>query len=197
MELPIVAYGHPVLRQKCADIDVSYPDLYTLVENMWYTMYYANGCGLAAPQVNVPVRIFLVDSKNTFDMFEEEERDLFFEGDEGIRETFINARILARSEENTWEDEEGCLSIPNLSGDVKRPWSITISYLDIRFEAQVKTFHGITARMIQHEYDHTEGILYLDYLSPRKRSSFKSRLKRISEGREAARYPMMFPDKNI
>ncbi len=197
MELPIVAYGHPVLREKCVDVDIRYPDLYQLVQNLWYTMYGANGCGLAAPQINVPVRIFVVDSKNTYDVLEEEERELIFEGDEGIRETFINAQIIDRSEENTWEDEEGCLSIPNLSGDVTRPWSITISYLDLYFQPQVKTFHGITARMIQHEYDHTEGILYLDYLSPRKRSSWKRRLKRISEGLEVAKYPMIFPDKTI
>ena len=197
MELPIVAYGHPVLRQKCADIDASYPGLDLLIDNMWHTMYGANGCGLAAPQVNVPVKIFLVDSIATYELLDEEERDLLFAGDQGIRETFINARIVARSDEYTWEDEEGCLSIPNLSGDVKRPWSITIVYLDIHFQPQVKSFHGLTSRMIQHEFDHTEGILYLDYLSARKRSSFKSKLKRIAEGREKARYPMVFPDKNI
>lgn len=197
MELPIVAYGHPVLRQKCADIDGSYPDLFSLIENMWHTMYAANGCGLAAPQVNVPLKVFVVDSKNTYDILEEEDRDLLFDGDQGIRETFINAVIVDRSVDRTWEDEEGCLSIPDLSGNVERPWSIGICYLDIRFEPQMKIFHGLTARMIQHEYDHTEGILYLDYLKPKKKSALKNKLKRIAEGREKARYPMIFPDNNI
>ncbi len=195
-ELPIVAYGHPVLRQKCADIDAAYPGLYELVINMWYTMYNAGGCGLAAPQVNVPVRIFLVDSRNTFEVMDDEERDSLFDGDEGIRDTFINARIIERSE-RTWTDEEGCLSIPNLSGEVERPWSITISYLDGRLEEQVKTFHGITARMIQHEYDHIEGILYLDYLSRRKQAAVKKRLQRIAEGKESARYPMLYTDDSV
>lgn len=194
MELPIVAYGHPVLRQKCADIDAAYPNLYELVENMWHTMYGANGCGLAAPQVNVPVRIFLVDSRNTFELMEEEDRNLLFQGDEGIRETFINAR-LAQHPGYTWTDEEGCLSIPELSGNVERAWSITIRYFDLSFTEHIKTFHGITARMIQHEYDHTEGVLYLDYLSRRKQAGMKKKLQRISDGHEAAKYPMLFPEK--
>lgn len=194
-ELPIVAYGHPVLRQKCTDIDaLAYPGLYELVMNMWYTMYNAGGCGLAAPQVNVPVRIFLVDSRHTFELLEDGEREDLFDGDEGIQDTFINARIIDRGT-RTWTDEEGCLSIPNLAGEVERPWSITISYLDGRLEEQVKTFHGLTARMIQHEYDHIEGILYLDYLNKRKQAALKKRLQRIADGKESARYPMLFADK--
>jgi len=192
MILPIVSYGHDILRQKCVDIDASYPELDILINNMWETMEGADGCGLAAPQVNVPVRLFIVDSKDTFDRMDFHERREYFEGDEGIRETFINAKITGRST-NVWTDKEGCLSIPSMSEDVERPWSITIEYSDRKFQVQKRTFKGVTARMIQHEYDHTEGILYLDYLPAFKRTLLlKKKLKNISQGQVKSKYKMKF-----
>lgn len=190
MKLPILAYGHTMLREKCKEIDNSYPNLDTLIHNMWETLHGANGCGLAAPQVNLPIRLFLVDSKTTYEHMDDEERTTYFEpGDTGIVETFINARITERSAK-TWTDAEGCLSIPKLAEDVERPWSITIEYVDTAFQPQKKTFHGATARMIQHEYDHTEGILYLDYLKPLKRKLLSGKLNKISKGTIKAKYPM-------
>ncbi|WP_207511207.1 peptide deformylase [Longitalea luteola] len=192
MQLPILSYGHSVLREKCQDIEAGYPELQKLIDNMWETMYGANGCGLAAPQVNVPVRLFLVDSKTTYDKMEDGEReDYFHPEDTGIVETFINAAIVEESEE-TWIDEEGCLSIPALSGRVNRPWSITIEYVNRAFEPQKKTFYGVTARMIQHEYDHTEGVLYLDYLKPLTRKLLQGKLEKIAKGQIKAKYPMKF-----
>jgi len=192
MQLPIIAYGHSILRKDCLSLEPGFPELDRLISDMWTTMYGANGCGLAAPQVNVPVRLFIVDSKSTFDSLEPGERLEFFEGDEGIQETFINAELLDSPAEKTWSDEEGCLSIPGLRAQVVRPWSVTIRYQDRSFNTHTRTFHGTTARMIQHEYDHTRGILYLDHLKPVQRALLKNKLKRIAEGRQQAKYPMKF-----
>lgn len=193
MKLPILAYGHPLLRTACREITASFPRLDALICNMWDTMKAANGCGLAAPQVGQDIRLFIVDSKTTFDHLAPDERDGYFApGDEGIAETFINARITHRSEE-TWEDPEGCLSIPGITQAVRRSWAITINYCNTNFEKQTKTFSGATARMIQHEYDHTEGIFYLDHLSPLKRKLLDAKLKRIAKGNVAVNYPMKFP----
>ncbi len=191
MILSIIAYGHAILRQECTDIDEHYPDLQQLVDNMWQTMYGAKGCGLAASQVNHRIRLFIIDSVQTFTNLSPEERNDYFDGDKGIQETFINARIIDSSHK-TWIDEEGCLSIPTLSAEVERPWSITIEYLDRSLQPQTATFNGITARMIHHEYDHTEGILYLDYLKPLKRTLFKSKLEKIKKGKIKAAYSMSF-----
>jgi peptide deformylase len=192
MQLPILSYGHPILREQCHDIEASYPELNQLIDNMWETMYGANGCGLAAPQVNVPIRLFLVDSKTTYDKMDHGNReDYFAAGDTGIVETFINATIIDESEE-VWTDEEGCLSIPALTEPVTRPWSITIEYFNREFQQHTKTFYGTTSRMIQHEYDHTEGVLYLDYLKPLKRKLLQGKLEKISKGLVKAKYPMKF-----
>jgi peptide deformylase len=192
MQLPILSYGHDILRKQCEEIDANYPDLNTLIDNMWETMYGAHGCGLAAPQVNVPIRLFLVDSKTTYERMEDDIReDYFVPEDTGIVETFINANIIDESDE-AWMDEEGCLSIPALAERVKRPWSITIEYFNRRFEKQTRTFYGTTARMIQHEYDHTEGVLYLDYLKPLTRKLLQGKLEKISKGQIKAKYPMKF-----
>lgn len=136
--------------------------------------------------------LFVVDSKPTFENYTAEERSRYFpQGDEGITETFINARITQRFEE-TWEDEEGCLSIPSLHRKVERPWSIEVEYTDRHFVKQHRMFSGITARMIQHEYDHTQGILYLDYLQPLTRKMLESKLRKISKGHISVNYPMRF-----
>jgi peptide deformylase len=192
MKRPILAYGHSILKQPCEAITVTFPGLTQAIADMWETMYNANGCGLAAPQIGLPIRLFIVDSKTTFDRMETADRVAYFEQhDQGIRETFINAKIIVYSA-NFWEDEEGCLSIPNLLQQVKRPWSITITYLNANFEKQIKTFSGTTARMIQHEYDHTEGILYLDHLSPLTRKLMQAKLKKIGKGNIKPTYPMRF-----
>ena len=158
---------------------------------MWETMYGAAGCGLAAPQVNYPIRLFLIDSLQTYQALDQQDRDAVFDGDQGIKQEFINARIISRSE-RSWVEDEGCLSIPNLPQPVERAWTITISYYDRSFQHHTKTFRGTTARMIQHEYDHIEGILYLDHLKPLTRQLLKGKLRRISKGEFYVRYPMKF-----
>ncbi|MGX1641350.1 peptide deformylase [Sphingobacterium sp. NPDC055431] len=192
MKRSILAYGHHILKQKCNDIEKDYPELDKLIADMWETMENANGCGLASPQIGLPVRLFIVDSKSTFDNLGEEDRKFYFpQDDKGIMETFINAKIIQRSEE-LWEDEEGCLSIPNLFYKVKRNWAITIEYYNRNFEKQIRTFSGTTARMIQHEYDHTEGVLYLDYLKPLTKRLMASKLQKILKGQIVPAYPMNF-----
>lgn len=159
---------------------------------MWETMKNANGCGLAASQIGFPIRLFIVDSRTTFENLEEIDRKIYFaQDDKGIVETFINAKIIAHSEQ-LWDDEEGCLSIPDLTQSIKRHWIITIEYYDKDFNKQTNTFAGTTARMIQHEYDHTEGILYLDYLKPITRKLIESKLKKIVKGQIQTKYPMKF-----
>lgn len=192
MKRSILAYGHHILKQKCNDIEKDYPELDKLIADMWETMENANGCGLASPQIGLPIRLFIVDSKSTFDNLGEEDRKFYFpQDDKGIMETFINAKIIQRSEE-LWDDEEGCLSIPNLFYKVKRNWAITIEYYNRNFEKQIRTFSGTTARMIQHEYDHTEGVLYLDYLKPLTKRLMASKLQKILKGQIVPAYPMNF-----
>ncbi|HSR39492.1 MAG TPA: peptide deformylase [Phnomibacter sp.] len=191
MTLPIVAYGSPVLRAVAVDIAPDYPNLGQLIADMWETMYASNGVGLAAPQINRSVRLFVVDSQQIIEHLDEEER-AEFEGDEGIKETFINARIL-NYEGDEWPYNEGCLSIPKVREDVYRPETITIAYVNENFEPQHKTFSGITASVIQHEYDHIEGKLFIDYLSPLKRKLLKGKLLDISKGKIRMDYRMTYP----
>ncbi len=189
---PIFAFGHAILKQTCYDIEKNYPQLNTLISDMWETMKNANGCGLASPQIGLPIRLFIVDSKTTFDNLDEADRKIYFDqNDAGIKETFINAKIIDRSAE-TWEDEEGCLSIPDLSHKISRPWKITIAFYNQDFVAQTKTYSGLTARMIQHEFDHTEGILFLDYLKPLTKKLFDGKLKKIVKAKIKTKYPMKF-----
>ncbi|HVY73433.1 MAG TPA: peptide deformylase, partial [Puia sp.] len=169
-----------------------FPGLEQLMADMWETMHQANGCGLAAPQIGQSIRLFIVDSKTTFENLEGTDRKNYFDkNDKGITETFINAKIIDRSEE-LWEDEEGCLSIPGLTQKVKRHWAISMMYYDRNFEQQTRTFSGSTARMIQHEYDHTEGILFPDYLKPLAKKLIEAKLKKIAKGEIKAKYPMKF-----
>src|SRR5688500_7319898 len=145
MTLPILAYGHSILRQKCEDIGKDFPNLDILIKDMLDTMQNASGCGLAAPQIGQKIRLFIVDSKTTYDNLEQTDEANSFEiEDKGIIETFINAKIINRSEKS-WEDEEGCLSIPGLKQPVQRSWAITIEYFNQQFERQIKTFSGTTA----------------------------------------------------
>lgn len=191
MTLPIVAYGSPILRAMAVDIDPDYPNLNQLIADMWETMYASNGVGLAAPQINRSIRLFVVDSQQIIEHLDEEEK-AEFEGDEGIKETFINARIL-NYDGDEWPYNEGCLSIPKVREDVYRPESITMAYVNENFEPQHKTFTGITARVIQHEYDHIEGKLFIDYLSPLKRKLLKGKLLDISKGKIRMDYRMTYP----
>ena len=192
MKRAILAYGHSILKQKCKDIEKDYPELDKLITDMWETMKNANGCGLASPQIGLLIRLFVVDSKTTCENLDEEDRKFYFDKDDkGIMETFINAKIVERSEQ-FWEDKEGCLSIPNLSQSVKRNWAIVIEYYNQNFEKKVRSYSGTTARMVQHEYDHTEGILYLDHLKPLTKKLMEGKLKKIVKGQIKTNYPMKF-----
>lgn len=191
MILPIVAYGHPVLRKVTDDITPDYPQLDKVIEDMWETMYASSGVGLAAPQVNRPVRLFIVDTEQMFrNMNDEEKAD--YPGDEGIKAVFINAHI-AELEGDEWPYNEGCLSIPKIREDIYRQESITLRFFDEQFAEHTKTFTGLTARVILHEYDHIEGKLFIDHISPLKRKLMKGRLNDISKGKVSVDYKMLFP----
>lgn len=191
MILPIVAYGDPVLRKVAKDIDSDYPNLKELLSNMWETMYNANGVGLAAPQIGLPIRLFLVDTSAFADddeLSEEERLQL-----KSFKKAFINATMEEERGEE-WAFNEGCLSIPDVREDVKRKGSITISYLDESFTEHTETYDGLLARVIQHEYDHIEGILFTDKLSSLKKRLLKGRLNNISKGKIDVDYRMRFPN---
>lgn len=183
MVLPIVAYGDPVLRKVGADITKDYPGLEQLIDDMFETMERAKGVGLAAPQINKAIRLFIIDSTRMFDEGDEEE---------GLREVFINARIIEEWGDE-WPYEEGCLSIPTIREDVYREESILVQYYDRDFKFHEKEFSGLTARVIQHEYDHIEGKLFIDRLKPLKKSLLKGRLDNISKGKVSVEYKMKFP----
>ena len=187
MILPIVAYGDPVLRKRAEDISKDYPGLSDFIENMWATMYNASGVGLAAPQVDKAIRIFIVDTSGFVD---EDEEDV--EGLDGFKRVFINAEIL-EEEGDEWIFNEGCLSIPDVREDVERQEKITIRYMDENFKEHTAVFEGLKARVIQHEYDHIEGILFTDHLSGLKKRMLKGRLSNISKGKISISYKMKFP----
>ena len=191
MILPIVAYGTPILRQVAKEITPDYPDLAKLIEDMWETMYSSNGVGLAAPQINRDIRLFVVDSHQVFDNLEENEKDKYPDGP-GLKQVFINAHIRTLNGEE-WSYNEGCLSIPKIREDVVRSEEVTMEYVDGNFEPQVTTFNGITARIILHEYDHIEGKLFIDYLKPLKRKLLKGKLDDITKGKINVDYKMSFP----
>jgi peptide deformylase len=191
MILPIVAYGSPVLRRRAMEITPDFPGLDKLLDDMWETMYYSNGVGLAAPQVNKSVRIFLVDSKQIIENLEEEEKSEF-PGDEGIKELFINP-VITELNGAEWPYNEGCLSIPKIREDVTRPASVTMEWMDRSFNKQKASFAGITARVIQHEYDHLEGKLFIDYLNPLKKRLLKGKLMDISKGKIKMDYRLIHP----
>ncbi|HTQ26990.1 MAG TPA: peptide deformylase [Puia sp.] len=191
MILPIVAYGAPALRAKCKDIGPDYPDLSKLIEDMWETMYASNGVGLAAPQVNREIRLFVIDSQQIFNNQDEEDKGKYPD-EPGIKQVFINAHVKKLNGEE-WAYNEGCLSIPKIREDIVRNEEVTIEYLDEQFQKHVETFNGITGRVILHEYDHIEGKLFIDYLKPLKRKLLKSKLDDISRGKISVDYKMIFP----
>ena len=191
MFLPIVAYGAPILRKVCKDIDENYPGLPKLIEDMWETMYESNGVGLAAPQINKDIRLFVMDSMQIFENLEEDELDIYPDGP-GIKQVFINAHIESLDGEE-WAYNEGCLSIPKIREDVYRSESVTLSYLDENFEEHTTTFNGITARVILHEYDHTEGKLFIDYIKPLRKKLLQGKLNDINKCKIKVDYKMIFP----
>jgi len=181
MIYPIVAYGDPVLKKKAGEIDKNYPRLDTLIEDMYSTMYQSRGVGLAAPQIGLSIRLFITDGAP----FEEEEVMDF-------KEVFINP--VLKSEGGTlWKFNEGCLSIPHIREDVQRKEEVLIEYYDAEWNFKSVTFTGLAARIIQHEYDHLEGILFTDRISPLRRRMLKSKLMDISRGIVEVDYKMKFP----
>ncbi len=191
MILSILAYGDPVLRKIGKTINKDYPQLKELIANMWETMYNANGVGLAAPQIGLPIRLFVVDTGPFADDEEltpEEQATL-----KNFKKVFINAKIEEESGSN-WTFNEGCLSIPDIREDVNRKDTIEILYLDEDFNEHKETYDGLLARVIQHEYDHIEGILFTDKLSSLKKRLLKGKLANISKGKIEVDYKMRFPD---
>lgn len=183
MIFPIVAYGDPVLKKRAEDIDKKYPDLDKLIDDMYETMYASNGVGLAAPQIGLSIRLFVIDGAP----FEEEEVKDF-------KEVFINA-VIKEETGPKWKFNEGCLSIPHVREDVQRNEELYIEYYDRNWKLQKKHFDGLAARIIQHEYDHIEGILFTDRISPLRRRLLTNRLNDISRGAVNVDYKMKFPKK--
>jgi len=182
MFLPIVAYGDPILKEVGDEISPGYPKLKELIENMYETMYTSHGVGLAAPQIGLAIRLFIID----LSPFEEEESHLA-----GFKKTFINAEIIEEVGEE-WFFNEGCLSIPEVREDVARKPKITIRYYDEDFVEHTESYEGMAARVIQHEYDHIEGILFTEYLSPLRKRIIKRRLSDIMNGKIDPGYRMRF-----
>ena len=185
MIYPIVAYGDPVLRKKADSISHDYPKLMTIIDNMFKTMYHSQGVGLAAPQVGISIRLFVIDSTP----FKEDD-----ESADGFKRVFINPELI-NEEGDKWKFNEGCLSIPGIREDIERKPRLTIRYQDMNFETHIEEFSGIKARIIQHEYDHLEGILFTDKLTPLKKTLLKGRLMDISKGKVDVDYKMKFPKK--
>jgi peptide deformylase len=183
MILPITAYGHPTLRKIADDIDKDYPKLEELIANMFETMYNSDGVGLAAPQVNLPIRLFVMDATPMSDEVEEFK---------DFKKVFINAQITEEDGED-WSFNEGCLSIPGIREDVIRPERIKIEYYDENWVFHEEEYDSVPARIIQHEYDHLDGVLFPDLLPPLRRRLLKSRLLSITKGKIDVNYRMIFP----
>ena len=185
MILPIVAYGDPVLRKETEEIDANYPDLKQLIADMFETMYHSKGVGLAAPQIGLPIRLFIVDAAGFNEDGEAPEL-------EGFKRVFINP-IIIEEKGKEWKFEEGCLSIPGIREEVARKPELTIEYYNENFELVEEKLDGLGARVVQHEYDHIEGILFIDKINPLKKQLIKSRLNAITKGEIKVGYRMKFP----
>jgi peptide deformylase len=183
MKLPIIAYGDPVLRQRTKEIDENYPELDVLIKNMFDTMYAAYGVGIAAPQIGLPIRLFVIDGEP----YAEDEPMM-----KSFKKVFINPRIIDETGD-LWSYSEGCLSIPDIREDISRKEEIKIVYFDENWVEHEETYTGLAARVIQHEYDHIEGILFTDKLSPLKKALIKGKLNDISKGKIDVDYKMKFP----
>jgi peptide deformylase len=182
MILPIYGYGQPVLKKVAKEITPDYPGFSELLANMWETMEHAEGVGLAAPQIGLSIRLFVVDSRPMFSRKKD---------NTGIRKCFVNAQIVDEGGEE-WSHDEGCLSIPNVRGDVSRKEEIKMRYMDEHFEWHEEVFDGLNARVIQHEYDHIEGILFVDHLKPIRRRLIRRKLEAIQKGNVQVDYRMKF-----
>ena len=185
MKYPITVYGDPLLRRVAKDIDPNNPKLKAIIENMWETMYYSDGVGLAAPQVGMSISLFIIDASSAA----EEEPEL-----EGFKKVFINAEIIETAGED-WVMNEGCLSLPEIREDVSRPDEVTIRYFDEDFVEHEETYRGFAGRVIQHEYDHLEGKLFVDYLAPLRKRLLKGKLQSISKGKVQPHYRIKIPVK--
>ena len=184
MILPIVAYGDPVLRKEAEEIDANYPDLKQLIADMFETMYHSKGVGLAAPQIGLPIRLFIVDAAGFNEDGEAPEL-------EGFKRVFINP-IIIEEKGKEWKFEEGCLSIPGIREEVARKPELTIEYYNENFELVEEKLDGLGARVVQHEYDHIDGKLFIDHLPPLKKRLMKKKLDDISAGKVRTDYKMLF-----
>jgi len=193
MILPIVAYGNPVLKRVADEITSDYPDLSELIENMWETMYASHGVGLAAPQIGLSIRLFVIDASLFVDEEEMDQEEIDTLKD--LKKVFINP-IIEEEQGELWSFNEGCLSIPDVREDVSRKEEIVVSYLDENFTPQQLKLNGLAARVVQHEYDHIQGVLFTDHLSPLKKRLIKKRLTSISKGSVSVEYRMKFPKKS-
>ena len=185
MILPVVAYGHPVLKKIAEEITPDYPGLQQLIADMFETMYHTEGVGLAAPQINKSIRLFVIDADPFTENYPEAK---------GFKKVFINPEIVEVSEEK-WTFREGCLSLPAMNEDVERPAKVTVNYLDENFVEHEEEFDGICARVFQHEFDHLEGKVYVDRVAPMRKMMLKNKLRNISEGNVYVDYKMIFPAK--
>lgn len=185
MIYPITVYGDPLLRKVAQPVDKDYEGLKELIDNMFETMYHSDGVGLAAPQIGKSLRIFVVDASSAAD----EEPEL-----EGFKKAFINPEILERTGDE-WVLNEGCLSLPEIREDISRPAYVKIKYLDENLEEHIDEYGGFAARVIQHEYDHLDGVLLVDYLPPLKKRLLKSKLTAISKGKVRTSYRIVLPGK--
>lgn len=183
MNYPVTLYGDPLLRKKAIPVEKNHEGLEEIIENMWKTMYNSDGVGLAAPQVGLSIRIFVVDASEAAD----EEPEL-----KDFRKVFINPEIIERTGEE-WIMDEGCLSLPEIREDVLRPDRVRIRYSDENFEPHDEEYSGFAGRVIQHEYDHLEGILFIDHLSPLKKRLLKSKLRNIALGKVTPNYKIKVP----
>ncbi|WP_297091661.1 peptide deformylase [uncultured Draconibacterium sp.] len=183
MKYPITVYGDPVLRKKATVIEKEHPKLEEIIDNMWETMYYSDGVGLAAPQVGMPIRMFVIDASAGAD----QEPEL-----ENFKKVFINPQII-ETKGDEWTMNEGCLSLPEIREDVSRPDEVTLKYQDENFTEHLETFKGFAGRVIQHEYDHLEGILFVDHLSPLRKRLLKGKLLAISKGKVQPHYRIRIP----
>lgn len=198
MILPIVAYGDPILKKEGIEIDQDYPNLKQLIADMFETMNNAHGVGLAAPQIGHSIRLFIIDTTPFTQRDEDDDEDPMPEEERkqltGLKKVFINPIILEESGDK-WAFNEGCLSIPGINEDVNRQRDLVIEYYDENFELKEETYTGKAARVIQHEYDHIEGILFIDRLNPLRKQFLKKRLNEISHGKTNAKYKMKFPKR--
>jgi peptide deformylase len=194
MIYPIVAYGDPVLKKEAEEIEKDYPELDKLIEDMFETMYAASGVGLAAPQIGKSIRLFIVDGSPFAEDDEEGEEDPKAGGMENFKKVFINP-IIEEEHGEEWGFNEGCLSIPKIREEVFRKERVVISYYDENWELKEETYEGYAARIIQHEYDHVDGILFTDHLSPLKKRLLTKKLQNISKGDVTVDYRMKFPLK--